>query len=133
MNGKQHFAIGLIVGGASVWAHVARQEIGFGPATIVAIAAGALVGGAGALLPDIDHPGSTVSNKIPKKLWQFGLKLLYPLIAVGIPVGVWQFLQRGTQCMRCTASRKKISPWWRGNRRNAQIGRLYNTQTTTDS
>lgn len=77
MKGSEH----LFVGAASI-ATAAYAFNHFGgriPLGAAALAVGAA--GLGALAPDIDHPSSTVSRRIPRKLFEAGAQLLaLPLV-----------------------------------------------------
>jgi membrane-bound metal-dependent hydrolase YbcI (DUF457 family) len=46
------------------------------------LAAGPLIGCVGALVPDIDHPGSTVSRRVPRRLLRAALRVALPLVVV---------------------------------------------------
>ncbi len=78
MNGTAH----LLIGGAStalgLWG---AQKIGL-PVETGTIFIGAVIGGAAALTPDIDHPRSTISRSLPLHYLKVGLSLL--LIPLGL-------------------------------------------------
>jgi hypothetical protein len=52
------------------------------PVDAVAIGFGALAGGLGALMPDIDHPQSTASRSLPRKFLAQGVEMVVPLVAI---------------------------------------------------
>lgn len=78
MRGPAHFAFGATTGAMFVIGTQSAQE----PAAYATIVAGALVSGVGALAPDIDHPTSTVSRRVPRALVAQAIRLLLPVAAL---------------------------------------------------
>jgi len=76
-----HLVVGAAAGWLAVWAlQSAGKTL---PADV--LLAGPLVAAVGALVPDIDHPGSTVSRRIPRRLTHWALRIAAP---VGLVVAV---------------------------------------------
>jgi membrane-bound metal-dependent hydrolase YbcI (DUF457 family) len=73
-----HVAVGAAV---ACFALLALQSSGVEPPRDVLLV-GALVGGVGALVPDIDHPGSTVSRGVPRRLLLAALRVALALAVV---------------------------------------------------
>ncbi|HJW76624.1 MAG TPA: metal-dependent hydrolase [Thermoleophilia bacterium] len=73
-----HVVAGAVVACFALWGlQRSGAEI---PADV--LVAGVLVGSVGALVPDIDHPGSTVSRRVPRRLLHEALRVTVPLIAI---------------------------------------------------
>jgi hypothetical protein len=88
VKGPQHFSIGLLSAGAGLWAaHLLGVDVG-----VLAVGLGAVVAGIGALAPDIDHPRSLISNKIPGRAIGVALTMALPLVVVA--GAVWYFAGR---------------------------------------
>ncbi len=72
----------MVVGAAAacftLWA---LQSSGFEPPREVLVG-GALVGAVGALVPDIDHPRSTVSRGVPQRLLRAAARIALPLVVI---------------------------------------------------
>ena len=78
MNAGAHLAVGAGAGWLALWGlHSAGV-----PLEPDVLLAGAIVAGAGALVPDIDHSRSTVSRRIPRRLTREGLRFVAPLAAI---------------------------------------------------
>jgi len=83
MNGEEHFVIGAATAGLGLWG---AQKIGL-PLESGTILGGALIAGIGSLVPDIDHPRSTISRGLPMELLYRGLLLLLiPIVFVVVPL-----------------------------------------------
>ena len=81
MKAGSHLVVGAAAGWLAVWA---LQSAGTAvPADV--FLAGPLVAALGALVPDIDHPGSTVSRRVPRRLTHWALRVAAP---VGLVVAV---------------------------------------------
>jgi membrane-bound metal-dependent hydrolase YbcI (DUF457 family) len=80
MNGGAHFVIGAATAGLGLWG---AQKIGV-PLESGTILAGALIAGIGSLVPDIDHPRSTISRGFPTELLYRGLLLLLIPVAFAV-------------------------------------------------
>jgi len=78
LNGRDHLAIGAGSTAAVLWG-LSAAGLPMEPATI---GIGALVAGLGALMPDIDHPRSTASSTLPRKLLSEALGIAVPLVAL---------------------------------------------------
>lgn len=89
MNGGSHLAIGAGSTAAVLWG---LRAAGL-PIEPAAIGAGALVAGLGALMPDIDHPKSTASRILPRKLVAEALSLT--VLVVALVVFVSSFAGKG--------------------------------------
>lgn len=78
MNAGAHIALGAATGWLVLWGlHSAGV-----PLEPDVLLAGAIVAAAGALVPDIDHPRSTVSRRVPRRLTRVGLRVVAPLAVV---------------------------------------------------
>jgi membrane-bound metal-dependent hydrolase YbcI (DUF457 family) len=77
MDGRDHFIIGTVATGLALWG---TQAIGLHHLDTANIILGAFVARLGSIAPDIDHPKSTVSRRLPREL---GREALYWLM---IPV-----------------------------------------------
>ncbi len=78
MNGTAHFLIGGASTALGLWG---AQRLGL-PVETGAIVIGAATGAASALIPDIDHPHSTISRGLPRRFLRVGFTLL--LIPLGL-------------------------------------------------
>ena len=88
MNGGAHFVIGAATAGLGLWG---AQKIGL-PLESGTILGGALIAGIGSLVPDIDHPRSTISRGLPMELLYRGLLLLLiPVAFAAIPLLMGDF------------------------------------------
>ncbi len=83
MKGGAHFAIGVCTAGFALWC---LRETGAELSTATLVI-GSAVAGAGALAPDIDHPGSTVSRRLPRRVAVHGWRLIVPVLALAF--GAW--------------------------------------------
>jgi len=106
VNAGAHLAIGAGAGALVLWGlHSAGV-----PLEPDVLLAGALVAGAGALVPDIDHSRSTVSRRVPRRLTRVALRFVLPLaavVAVSLALGhdelAGELLTSGTPLLRLAA------------------------------
>jgi len=82
LNGGNHLAIGA---GSTVIGLCGLAAFG-APLDPVTIAFGALAGGLGALMPDIDHPRATASRGLPRKLIATAVEVAAPLILIAVMI-----------------------------------------------
>lgn len=78
MKGQAHALAGLGAAAVTMWA-LQSTGVAIGPAQF---GIGAAAGIVGALAPDIDHPGSTVSKRFPRKLVVRALGVIAPVAAL---------------------------------------------------
>ncbi len=78
MKGGAHVVVGAATGWLALWA-LHSSGVALGPDVLIA---GALVAAVGALMPDIDHPRSTVSRRVPRRLVREAARVVLPLAAV---------------------------------------------------
>lgn len=81
MTGKQHIAVGIVSSILGAWG---LQAVGVPIMPEASLVVGVLVAAAGALAPDIDHPKSLISRRLPGKFLRRGL----PLLAVAVVLGL---------------------------------------------
>lgn len=80
MNGGFHMAVGA---GSAAAVLYATRALG-APVEPVTIGIGAIAAGVGALMPDMDHPSSTASRGLPRKLAREAKGILVPLVVMGV-------------------------------------------------
>jgi membrane-bound metal-dependent hydrolase YbcI (DUF457 family) len=106
MNAGAHIAIGAAAGWLALWG-LNSAGVPLEPDVLLA---GAMVAASGALVPDIDHPRSTVSRRVPRRLTRVGLRIVAPLaavVAVSLALGhdelADKLLTSGTPLLRLAA------------------------------
>jgi membrane-bound metal-dependent hydrolase YbcI (DUF457 family) len=106
MNAGAHLVLGAGAGWLALWALQAAGT----PLAPDVLVAGAVVSAAGALVPDIDHPRSTVSRRVPRRLTREALRVVAPLavvVAVSLAFGhdrlADELLTSGTPLLRLGA------------------------------
>lgn len=104
MRGRDHLGIGVVCGAALVLA----AQVAGAPVHALAIAAGALAGGVGALAPDIDHPWSTISAIVPGMLFAGGTVLAVSPLIIRITTST-----RGPLDGVLEAITRTTAGWWK--------------------
>ena len=104
MKGRDHVFIGAASAGLGLWA-LGGAGVRVAP---IALIAGAVAAGAGALAPDIDHPRSTISRGIPRDLLGEGLRLI--ALAAVLTGLLWYFAGRAVG-MQALALAEPLVRW----------------------
>lgn len=110
MNGGAHFAIGA---GSTALALAGLKALGV-PLDTAALATGSIVAGVGALAPDLDHPRSTASSGLPRKLMSQAVQIAAPLIIMVVVFGLFGSKSTGASIFSAFAPLLSFSAWLLG-------------------